>query len=865
MLSRFLPDDWKRTLLLRPLLPLATVAFGGCALGFWLAQSWRDAVLFSFSSWSVALILLLLHLAALWASRFRPRVLPVLWLALFALWSLHAAQRATPPQNDVSQIVRRAPDNLQPQRKLEVQLRGTIADTPKTGSFGVEFPLKIERVALQNTSHRVLDVAFKPTGNVWIRLPLNGENLLDGDTISLTGKLADLSRAGNPAERESRARFMNARCWSALQVRKNSDWKLLKRSRGSLTQLVNNAQRAIAQRTDAAFIQNQKPFPRASSQLLVAMVFGVGGLQEPLPTATNDRFRAAGMSHLLVASGTQVAFLALVLLGGAKIVGLRRAGLLLLVLPILLIYALLTGGASSIWRATLAGMCVAWALLLGRDVDGLSLWSLAVLLLLGLNAMQAQDLGFQLTFGATWGLLVLAPPLRKLLKSAWGNGQTEHRVLDAAALTLSAQIATTPLLLYHFGRVSFVALGANFLAIPLAGILVATGIIGLVLPLGALNYALIRGVDGLATFAVNAPGAQSDAPPLRLAWTIFAYALLLGALFMTRFPTPTNALAFFETMPQILWKKCRAHFPLLRPQSVVAVIALFLSVFVVWRTFSLQKKPLRVTLLDVGQGESIVIQAPNGRTILIDGGTSNDENRGEVGRAIIVPFLQARNISRLDAMILTHADADHCNALSRVVQEIPVGFALDGAAFLAASSTRSANQNAPLVPEYEAVKSAWREARVPVRAAIEGQKIHLGDGAILTVLAPASPVLNGKSGDNNNSAVLRLDYGKTSFLFTADIEREAEERLLRRGANLKCTVLKVAHHGSKTSSTPRFLQSANPSLAIVSCGRYNQFGHPAPQTMQALAAQKTPTLRTDISGAIEVSCDGQTCDAQTFR
>jgi competence protein ComEC len=138
----------------------------------------------------------------------------------------------------------------------------------------------------------------------------------------------------------------------------------------------------------------------------------------------------------------------------------------------------------------------------------------------------------------------------------------------------------------------------------------------------------------------------------------------------------------------------------------------------------------------------------------------------------------------------------------------------------------------------------------------------LGDGITLTDLAPTQPPLRG---DNNNAAVLRLDYGTTSVLLTADIERDAEERLVRRGANLRCTVLKVAHHGSKTSTTPLLLDAARPRAAIVSCGRYNKFGHPAADVLARLAQRRIPVYRTDRDGAIDVFSDGHQCWIHTFR
>jgi competence protein ComEC len=268
------------------------------------------------------------------------------------------------------------------------------------------------------------------------------------------------------------------------------------------------------------------------------------------------------------------------------------------------------------------------------------------------------------------------------------------------------------------------------------------------------------------------------------------------------------------------------------------------------RELNLRNAPLRVTMLDVGQGEAIVIQAPSGRTVLIDGG-SNDQP--DVGRSIIVPYLQFIGARRVDAVVFTHADSDHCNGIEQVVREMPIGMALDGAV-----------QPQTLSAEYQIAKLALKRASVPIFRARAGQKLNLGGGVWLTVLAPTTPPLY-ESPDNNNAVVLRLDYGQTNFLFTADIQEEAEERLLRRGAAIDCTILKVAHHGSKSSTTESFLRRAHPQAAIVSCGRYNRFGHPAPQTLKSLARRAIPVFRTDLNGAIEITSDGRACNVQTYR
>ena len=835
----------------RPLISCAAITVCGAALGFQIARFFEAAPFTS--SWFMLLWFVAL-IAVLWTNRFQLRVLGFAFAAFFFVSALHAATRTLPPRDDISRFLTQSAARDMAQKPLAVELRGQVAARPRIGDFGIEFPLRIQNA---KTTNRVLDAGNH--SRVWLRLPLDEKplhegTLREGDILQMRAELFDLSRAGNWGEREIRARYLGENCWAMARVKKADEWQVVQRARANtLSSRLKNWREAILRRYDDSFHALNANYPSANAQLLAALVWGEGGLQQPLPRQTRDRFRAAGMSHVLVASGTQVAFFAGILILLSRGIGLRRWSWILVLTP-LLIYALLAGGSDSIWRATVAGVCVAFALSSGRDVDGLTLWSLALLIIFAFDPLQLQNIGFQLSFGATWGLLVLAPVVKRVLERRFRRGT----FTELAALSLGAQVATTPILLYHFGRVSLVALGTNFVAVPLAGVLVSFGMLGLVLPMANLNLFFVRFLDGLATLGSQVPGAQTDTPPLRLGATIFLYGVLVFALLMTSSTRGDLATIFAVFRDKLLmrWSKSRP-----RPQSALALLVLALCVMGAWRFWQSKNKTLSVTLLDVGQGESIVIRSPNGRTVLIDGGTSGDEGRGEVGRAVIVPYLQAMGVQKIDALVLTHADADHCNGLPQVIREVPVDMAIDGAALYAqqTSSTRSA-----LPPEYADVLAAWRQKSVPVKAARAGQTLDLGDGVVLTVLWPRAP-LSENASDNNSGAVLRLDYGETSLLFTADIEQETEDALIASGANLKCTVLKVAHHGSKTSSTAAFLKAASPSATIISSGRYNRYGHPASQTLNALSREQIPTFRTDIDGAIEVSCDGKSCDVQTFR
>ena len=826
---------WLRGLRYRPLVWLAPAcALGGgvgLMLGLQLCGTARDNVA---CLWPLLPALGFMGLAWCWrTSLFGARL--ALFFTFACLCAILGARRALPVPGDVSFLLPRITNA--PLMPAQVTLRGTVCDFPAHGRFYQEFPVACDWADKRKTR-----------GRIWVRTAAEFP-LEVGDVVELrAAQIEDVPRAGNHGQRESVWRFIGAGCWCHATIKANQIHVLQRGARYPVLRFVAALRRRISAHYEAAFVGDLqgRPYPRARAQLLTAMVFGRGGLDETMPRRTADNYRAAGMTHLLVASGQQVTLLAAIVLGAAYALGLRRWWLLFLVLPVLINYALVAGGAASIWRATIGGLCLAWALLLGRDIDGLSLWSLAFMALFLIEPASLADLSFQLTFAATWGLIALSPPLRRFLANAFGSGA----MIEVASLTLGAQFAVLPIMLMQFGNASWAGFGFNLIAVPLAGILVTTGVAGLLLPIAtSINYPLTGAIDNLAIFATRMPGASVETPPLKMSMALISAVLLLGAAalpivqsdwkYQAQAARQSLELYFHRRGLEIRWPR------------LLAALFLMSAILAAQREWTLRHAPLRVTMLDVGQGEAIVIQAPSGRTVLIDGGSSDQP---DIGRSVIVAYLQFIGARRLDAIVFTHADSDHCNGIEQVAREMPIGMALDGAV---QPQTVSAS-------DYQIAKLALQRANVPIFRAHAGQKLDLGSGVWLTVLAPTTPPLH-ESPENNNAAVLRLDYGKTNFLFTADIQKQAEERLLRRGAAIGCTILKIAHHGSKSSTTESFLRHAHPQAAIVSCGRYNRFGHPAPQTLTLLARRAIPVFRTDLNGAIEITSDGRTCNVQTYR
>ncbi len=270
---------------------------------------------------------------------------------------------------------------------------------------------------------------------------------------------------------------------------------------------------------------------------------------------------------------------------------------------------------------------------------------------------------------------------------------------------------------------------------------------------------------------------------------------------------------------------------------------------------------LRVCVLDVGQGDCIVVETPSGRTMVIDGGGVNDETRPEdgadVGERVVVPYLHTRGINRVDVLVLTHPHGDHVGGLPAVLRAQPVGAVLDGTVLPYPT------------PAYQAFLTGVQAHHIPYHHAARGMRLDLGDGVTADVLNP--PLLGTPFGENpddatvnNYSVVLRLTYGRTHFLLTGDAETEAENDMLSACPDLSADVLKAGHHGAGNASSDAFLDRVHPHFAAISCGLHNHFGHPAPATMARLAVHGIQTFRTDHNGAVTFISDGQTVKAEPF-
>lgn len=592
------------------------------------------------------------------------------------------------------------------------------------------------------------------------------------------------------------------------------------------------------------------PEPQAS--LAQGIILGMRG---NIPTSVKADFTRSGTTHILAISGVNLTIVVGILLSlGIWLFGKRRYTYIWLALGVIWLYALLTGMNPPVLRATIMVSVFLTAELLGKQGSAVTALVFAAAVMVGISPQVLWMASFQMSFMAMAGLIFIFPliqsPGRKAVSALLGEEgaavSVANLITDSFSVSLGAIIAAWPLIAYYFGIISWVGPLATFFALPvLPGIIIAGVLAG-----------------GLGVFFL--PVAQAVA---WLAWLFLSYMLVVVKVFATISPVEVDsvditlilvyysALAlviwlignrqrWVELMPRITdWLKSGIDksFNLIArlPKKWVVLPLLVVAILASVTAVTMPDDNLHISFLDVGQGEAILIQRGS-QQILIDGGPSPQKLGFELGKKM--PFWDRT----IELVVSTHPHTDHITGLVEVLNRYEVKQAL----------YPNLADDSPLYKEW---LSLIGEKKIKDTLAQAGQQIHLGE-VLIEVLNPQIPLLTGTESDiDNNGVVLRLKMGEVSFLLTADIMREAEFELITRRANLTSTVLKVAHHGSATSTTAEFLAVVNPRLAVISVGADNPFGHPSNEVEDRLKQKlgQENIYRTDEHATIEFITDGE--------
>lgn len=610
------------------------------------------------------------------------------------------------------------------------------------------------------------------------------------------------------------------------------DLVVLREGRGVLPG-IDRMRARVRQRIDATFPPETSPMARA-------LVLGEDDLAEEDQRA----FRKSGLAHLLAVSGMHLVLVVMGFVAAARAALVRVSVLSArfdvarvasgLGLPVAWMYAELAGGSGSAVRA--AWMCTV-VLLAGVLARRSSAWrglGLSMLAMSIVDPLVVFDVSFVLSALATLGILALAAPLEEGMRRCartWTPRVTLPAfIIKPLATTGAATIACSPVLATMAPELPVGGLVANVIAVPLGE--------AAALPLCLGHCLLAVWPSAESGCAVAASGALTL---VRIVARAFTWATV-------PVPPPTAA--------QLAVMACVAGaIALGRPRVWLGLGAIAVAgIEVVTRIQGMPHNALRVTFLDVGQGDAALVDLPDGSTMLVDGGGLVGSPI-DVGERVVAPLLAARRRGALDVVVLSHPHPDHFLGLSSALARVRVHSFWDTGQ---GESEGAGGRYGELIANVRA-----RGVRVVHPSELCGS--HAIGGAVVEVLAPCpGPELD--RGANDNSFVLRVRFGARAVLLVGDAEHEEESRLVRvRGREgLRADVLKVGHHGSRTSSTADFVSTVSPSIAVISCGVRNRFGHPHPQTVDTLTRSGAHVLRTDRRGSVIVTTDGRSLDVRTM-
>jgi competence protein ComEC len=719
--------------------------------------------------------------------------------------------------------------------KGTVTIQGMVYTEPEPGNTASVFQLSASR--LENNG-----ADLEVSGKAVIRV-FRYQEYHYGDILKITGKLETPPQSEDFSYKDYLARqgiysLVNYPSIEMLDTRKGSK---------PLT-LIYDLRNRLSQRLSQAL-----PEPQASLAQGILL-----GLRGNIPYSLNQAFARTGTTHVLAISGINITIvIGILLAAGIWLFGRRYSIYIWLALLIIWLYALLTGMDPPVVRGAIMGSLFLIAEFLGRQRSALTALTFAAAIMVGIQPQVLWDASFQLSFLAMAGLILILPYLQVWGRIGLPNSTGKKSVatslgmfaVDSFAITLAAILATWPVVAYYFHLVSLVGLPATFFSVlALPAIIITTALvagIGLFVPalawiLGWIAWLcisyfilIVRVFDALPLSSIRLQSIEI--------WQIWVYYALLIVT--------VAALHYRHQLTNLLLKTASTINPYLHSVSNFfsrvpkkwIVSPLLITAVIIWvAILNMPDDKLHVSVLDVGQGDAILVQTPAHQKILIDGGPSPRAIDLELSKRL--PFWDRK----IDLIILTEPQADHIAGFIEVIRNYKVLHAYEPGITYESII-------------YQQLSGLIKTEEINDEIAHAGQQIELGDGINIEILLPPSPMLQGTSDDvDNNGLLLRLSWNRISFLFTSDIRKEAEWYAISQRANLRSTVLKVAHHGSLTSNTDEFLAAVNPQIAVVSVGADNRYGLPSPEVVDRLTTRLggDRVYLTSKHGTIEFITDG---------
>lgn len=577
--------------------------------------------------------------------------------------------------------------------------------------------------------------------------------------------------------------------------------KILKSSNGSF---IHNIQKYIRDTINGTLTDEE-------GNLLLAILLGD---KDKLSEDIQESFKTSNLSHMLAVSGAHVSYiiLGLTYVLQNSIIGKKNGKIVCIIF--LLAFMAITNFTPSVTRACIMAILTLFSSIIYRKSDVYTNISVAALITLIFNPYSLLDLGFQLSYGGTIGIIIFI----KRIQEKKSNSKVINYIKQMALVSIYANIIIIPIMMYHFNTVSFTFIISNIMASPILGIIVITGFLFIItsITVKQLTRLIAIFIKPILSILIKISQICSKLP--------FSNILVVT-------PYMFNVISYYAIILYCIKSKKNNKCKII----ICLLIVLILINFIIY----IFPQKLRIFFIDVGQGDSTLIITPDKKTVLIDGGGSDSF---DVGKKVLLPYLLDRRILKIDYVLISHFDTDHCGGILTIMEKVKVKNII-----ISEQAEHSEN--------YERFKKLMIHKKIRLIEVKKGDKIKIGRYSEFKILFPTSRLLS-ENPLNNNSIVAQFNYNNFKMLFTGDIEKLAEQQILKaEKAEIRADILKVAHHGSKTSSIPEFIKAVKPKIALIGVGKNNTFGHPNQQTIKNLENIKCRIYRTDLQGEIIIKID----------
>jgi competence protein ComEC len=672
----------------------------------------------------------------------------------------------------------------------------------------------------ENIYDRNINFPFEKRLNVYVNRMSRKSvtpSLSIGKRLRLTGTLEQLSYQRNPGGYDW-GRYLELNDIHGTFIVRDTIIQLLdsRDQKAKFPALVQHLRKILDKRLCSMYDSIQASFLRG---LLLAE-------KSEIPRDINRSFILTGTIHILVVSGTHIGIIALFLYGLFSFLRFPRITRTISVIIGLVFYSFLTGSEPPVVRATIMASVVLIGMLIERKTYLINSLAIAALIILIWNTKFLFNAGFQLSFISVWGLFYFSPKLRgikKFFPMKFHSFKLFQIVAEIIIASSAAIIAIIPFVVHYFNFFSIIALPANILAIPLGSVTIVLGILSLLV-------SFISNTIAFTFVAVN------NFIIFLLIWIIKESASIPFAFIEVYRSNLILYLIYFSAVIVIFnLSNKRILF------SGLVVLLLLINVFIWWEFSDSSNKKLRMTVLDVGQGDAIYLEFPGGKNVLIDAGFGDANS--DAGKKVVLPFLKHNGTKSLNSMVLSHDDEDHIGGALSVINTIQVKQLI-----------LPYGQTSELLKTITqtAIKRGTEIVRLKA-----GEIFDVGTNVPIYVMNPFDSLGN----ENASSYVFKIIFGSRSILLTGDIGLEIEEALIRRyGVFLQSDILKVSHHGSETSTSNLFLSTVKPIYAIISAGKSNIYNHPSNKILDLLTQSGVIIHRTDTEGAIVFQTDGQSIE-----